>query len=250
MIVRLHLKPGLGHHRLRRLSVAHVQQFLNGKLSEGQSNRNVHLMRQILSAALTRAMREELVSRNVARIAELPGWEPAEVRPWSADEALAFLQAAKPDPLYPAFVLLLLYGMRRGEVLGLRWQDVDLASGRLRIRQQLGRVSGELRAGPVKTKAGNRDLPIPSQVRSALLARRQQQAIDREAFGRAWQDSGLVFTTRSGRPIEPRNLVRSFHRIYDHNNLRTIKGSSSSAHHRVASQNRQSCTGCIIRQNQ
>ena len=84
------------------------------------------------------------------------------------DEALAFLQAAKPDPLYPAFVLLLLYGMRRGEVLGLRWQDVDLDAGTLRIRQQIGRVSGELRTGPVKTKAGNRDLPIPSLAHAAL----------------------------------------------------------------------------------
>jgi integrase len=108
------------------------------------------------------------------------------VRPWSADEALAFLQAAKPDPFYPAFVLLLLYGMRRGEVLGLRWQDVDLDAPLLRVRQQLGRVSRELRTGPLKTRAGNRDLPIPAQVRSALLARQQQQAADRDSFGQAW----------------------------------------------------------------
>jgi integrase len=113
--------------------------------------------------------------------------------------------------------------MRRGEVLGLRWQDVDLDASRLRIRQQIGRVSGELRTGPVKTRAGNRDFPIPSQARSALLIRRQQQAADREAFGRAWQDSGLVFTTRSGRPVEPRNLVRSFRRICDDNKVRMIK---------------------------
>jgi integrase len=222
-IVRLYLKPGLGHHRLRRLSVTNLQQFLNRKLAEGQSVRNVHLMRQILSAALSRAGREELVSRNVARLVELPGWEPGEVQPWSADEALSFLRVAKSDPLYPAFALLLLYGMRRGEVLGLRWQDVDLDARNFRIRQQIGRVSGELRTGPVKTRAGNRDLPIPSQARSALLTRQQQQAADREAFGRAWQDTGLVFTTRSGRPVEPRNLVRSFRRICDHNKLRTIK---------------------------
>lgn len=222
-IVRLYLKPGLGHYYLRRLSVANIQQFLNRKLTEGHSVRNVHLMRQILSAALTRAGREELVSRNVARMVDLPGWEPGEVRPWSADEALAFLRTAKPDPLYPAFVLLLLYGMRRGEVLGLRWQDVDVDEGTLRIRQQIGRVSGELRTGPVKTRAGNRDLPIPSLARSALLIRQQQQIADRDVLGRAWQDTGLVFTTRSGRPIEPRNLVRSFRRICDHNKLRVIK---------------------------
>ena len=113
--------------------------------------------------------------------------------------------------------------MRRGEVLGLRWQDLDLDAGLLRVRQQLGRVSGKLRTGPLKTRAGNRDLPIPAQARSALLARQQQQAVDRDAFGRAWQDTRLIFTTHSGRPIEPRNLVRSFRRICDHNNLRVIK---------------------------
>ena len=222
-ITRVYLKPGLGQHQLHCLSVRTVQSFLNDKVAEGQSMRNVHMMRQVLGAALTRATREELIGRNVARLVELPAWEPGEVHPWSADEALAFLQAAKSDPLYPAFVLLLLYGMRRGEVLGLRWQDVDLDLGVFRVRQQLQRVSGSLQAGPVKTKAGNRDLPIPSLARAALLARQQQQTADRLAFGRAWQDTGLVFSTRSGLPIEPRNLIRSFRRICDHNELRAIK---------------------------
>jgi integrase len=107
--------------------------------------------RQVLSAALTRAVREEVISRNVARLVELPTWEPGAVRPWSADEAMAFL-AARPDPLYPAFVLLLVYGMRCGEVLGLRWQDIDLDAGTFRIRQQIQRIQGELRIGPVKTQ--------------------------------------------------------------------------------------------------
>lgn len=222
-IVRLYLKPGLGHHRLARLSVTTVQQFLNAKLADGQSVRNVHLMRQVLSAALTRASREELVSRNVARLAELPAWEPGEVRPWSPDEAMSFLAAARSDPLYPAFVLLLLYGMRRGEVLGLRWLDVDLSQGTVSIRQQIQRVGGVLRTGAVKTKAGNRDLPVPSLAREAFALRLEQQARDREAFGQAWQDTGLVFTTRSGRPIEPRNLVRSFRRICTGRSLRVIK---------------------------
>ena len=221
-ITRLYLKPGLGQHNLRRLSVPIVQAFLNGKLAEGQSNRNVHMMRQVLSAALTRAVREELITRNVAHLIELPPWEPGDVRPWSSEEALAFLGAARTDPLYPAFVLLMLYGMRRGEVLGLRWADVDLDAGRLAIRQQLQRVHGELRTGPVKTRAGSRDLPIPGLARTALLARQAQQTDDREAFGRAWPDTGLVFTTRTGLPIEPRNLVRSFRRICDQHKLRGI----------------------------
>jgi integrase len=167
-------------------------------------------------------MREELVIRNVARLAELPTWERKPITPWTAAEARAFLDAAKDDPLYPAFVLLLTYGLRRGEVLGLRWRDIDGDDGEIRIRQQIQRVNGELRLGPVKTSAGRRDLPLLTVASDALGIRREAQAADRYALGPAWQDNGLVFTTRTGRPVEPRNLVRSFRRICDDNKIRVI----------------------------
>ncbi len=221
--IRLHLRPGLGKYALKRLSVPTVQAFLNGKLRSGQSVRNVHILRQILSAALSRAAREELVARNVARLVELPAWEPAPTVPWSPAEALAFLQAAKPDPLYPAFVLLLLYGMRRGEVLGLRWADIDTDAGLIRVRQQIQRIQGQLHIGPVKTRAGSRDLPLIGLAHAALDARRMAQDADRAQLGRCWADTGLVFTTRTGRPVEPRNLVRSFMRICQDGKIRRIR---------------------------
>ena len=224
LCIRLHLKPGLGKYELRRLSVAAVQRFLNDKLREiepGESVRLVHVLRQVLSAALSRAVREELVSRNVARLVELPPWLPAEVVPWSAAEALAFLAAAKRDPLYPAFVLLLLYGMRRGEVLGLRWSDIE--DEMIRVRQQVQRVKGELLTGPVKTRAGKRDLPVLGLADEALMIRRGTQFLDSERLGSAWTDTGLVFTTKSGLPVEPRNLNRSFDRICDDNGVRRVK---------------------------
>ena len=222
--IRLHLKPGLGKHELRRLSVAAVQRFMNAKLRDiepGESIRLVHVLRQVLSAALSRAVREELVSRNVARLVELPPWEPAEVVPWSADEALSFLAAARSDPLYPAFVFLLLYGMRRGEVLGLRWSDLD--GDTIRVRQQVQRIKGELLTGPVKTRAGKRNLPLLGLADEALMIRRGTQFLDCEQFGPAWSDTGLVFTTRAGLPVEPRNLNRSFYRICAANSIRRVK---------------------------
>jgi integrase len=222
MMVRLHLKPHIGKHQLKRLSVPTVQAFLNSQLAAGRSTRNVHVMRQVLSAALTRAMREELVARNVARLVDLPTWEPRAITPWSSDEAIGFLEAASSDPLYPAFVLQLLYGMRRGEVLGLRWQDVDRGSRMIRIRQQVHRAQGQLHIGPVKTKAGNRDLPLLGLADAALSRRKESQDVDRALLGKSWADTGLVFTTRTGRPVEPRNLVRSFTRICDHGKLRKI----------------------------
>jgi integrase len=221
--VRLHLKPGLGKYGLKRLSVPIVQTFLNAKIKEGQSVRNVQILRQILSAALSRAVREELVARNVARLVELPTWEPSLIVPWSPTEALAFLQAAAADPLGPAFVLLVLYGMRRGEVLGLRWEDIDSEAGLVRVRQQIQRIQGQLHIGPVKTRAGSRDLPLIGLAKDALAARRQVQDADRASLGRCWIDTGLVFTTRTGRPIEPRNLVRSFARICQANKIRRIR---------------------------
>ncbi|MFB9676840.1 site-specific integrase [Streptosporangium vulgare] len=132
---------GAPRRRLDRLTVAEVQTFLNGKINgEEHSIGTVHVMRNVLSAALTRAMREEIISRNVARLATLPMIDSQRNQPWTADEARAFLRVARFDPLYPAFVLLLLYGLRRGEALGLRWVDVDFDEGHVNIRRQLVRV--------------------------------------------------------------------------------------------------------------
>jgi integrase len=138
-------------------------------------------------------------------------------------EARAFLDAAKGDPLYPAFMLLLIYGLRLGVLLGLRWRDIDRDDGEIRVRQQIQRIKGELRLYPVKTAAGRRDLPLLPIAQSMLDLRRQAQAADRVELGRAWQDNGLVFTTKTGRPVEPRNLLRSFRRLCDRNKLRVIK---------------------------
>jgi integrase len=223
MNIRLYLIPGLGTRRLNRLSVAAVQMFLNQRLEKGDSVRKVQIMRTVLSAALTRAVREELIPRNVARLVELPQWQRATIRPWTADEAKQFLGVARPDPLYAAFVLLILYGLRRGEVLGLHWTDIDFEAGTIQIRQQLQRIQGELILGPVKTRAGQRDLPLLGLAREVLERQAAQQSVHCADMGSAWPATDLVFTTRTGRPVEPRNLVRSFRRICDDNKIRTIK---------------------------
>lgn len=225
--VRRDLTPGLGRHRLNRLTVPIVQRFFNEQLAAGCSVRAVHIMRAVLSAALTRAQREELVVRNVARLAELPTYEPNGITPWSAEEAQRFLQAAATDPLYPAFLLLVLYGLRRGEVLGLRWSDIDAKRGVIHIRQQLQRAKGVLYQAPVKTKAGRRDLPLLTLARGPLGTQYERQRADRDAAADAWLGTGdadeLVFTSRSGRPIEPRNFSRSFDQLCARHGLRRVR---------------------------
>ncbi|HEX3778713.1 MAG TPA: site-specific integrase [Pseudonocardiaceae bacterium] len=170
-VVRRYLKPYLGTKSLTKLSVVDVQSFLNDQIRQGRSVRSIHLIRSVLRAALSRAQREELVARNVAKLVEIPAWQRKPIRPWSAEDATAFLAATEDHRLYPAFVMLLLYGMRRGEVLGLRWCDVDFAHGQLHIQQQLQRIGTTLQQGPVKTSASRRDLPLIGVLREALIRR-------------------------------------------------------------------------------
>jgi integrase len=220
---RLYLNPGIGKQPLQRLRVATVQTFLNGRLRAGDSIAKVHIMRTVLSACLTRAMREELISLNVARLATLPPAKPRRNRPWSAEEARRFLDYARRDPLYPAFILLLVYGLRRGEVLGLGWEDIDLDESVLRVGWQLQRLDGELMRVKVKTDAGHRTLPLLSIAEDALLELAVWQASARRVAGDGWVETGYVFVTRTGRPIEPRNLARSFERLAKGAGLRVIR---------------------------
>jgi len=211
--IRLYLKPGLGGHQLTKLSVPAVQTFLNQKIKNGMSVRSTQILREVLRSTLTRATEEELVARNVAQRVRLPKWEREDIQPWTAQEARAFLKASEQDPLHAAFVILVLYGLRRGEVLGLRWRDIDFPASIIRIRQQVQRVGGSLQEGPVKTASGRRDLPLLSLVRNLLVELQARLGFDADGF---------VFSTRTGRPLEPRNFVRSFQRIIERNKLRRI----------------------------
>ncbi|MBF6185034.1 site-specific integrase [Nocardia puris] len=216
-VVRLHIKPYLGHYRLDNLTVRTVQNFLDDLLANGRSAATIHQTRKVLSAALTYAMRQEMISRNVARLVELPRHRAKEAAHWTPDQTVQFLDAARDNPLYPAFVLLTLYGLRAGEVVGIRWCDVDFDHGVLRIRQQVQRIDGELRQVELKTESSRRDEPLLATAHDALLQHRARQAVARDAAGAAWQGAGdeneLVFTTSTGRPLESHNLARSFMRI-------------------------------------
>lgn len=227
--VRLNLKPALGGYSLQQLTVPIVQQFINQQLEEGHySLRKVQVMRTVLSAALTNAMREELLTRNVARLVRVKKAERGKkIVPWSVEEIRAFLSAAAQHPYYAAFLIASLYGTRRGEVLGLRWSDVDFAKNELYIEQQLQRLSSGLHIGPVKTDSGERALPLLSMVRDALRARQEAQIMAQMAAGPAWRgmpgDEALIFTSRTGSPIEPKNLNRAMMRLCKANNIREIR---------------------------
>ncbi len=225
-IVRLYLKPGLKKHTVGKLSVHTVQLFLDQLHSCGTSPSTVHQIRKVLSAALTWAVRKELLARNVARLVELPRYKPKEAAHWNVAEVQMFLNAIQEEPLQPLFILLTFYGLRSAEGRGIRWCDVDWQNEQLHIRQQVQRIDCRMQQVDLKTDSSYRDEPLLSTVKAALQKQRRWQAKARMAATESWQGTGdeneLVFTTRTGRPIEARNVYRSFQRILMQHNLRRI----------------------------
>lgn len=216
-VVRLYLQPALGKFDLKQLSVPTVQGFLNESLNAGTPIPTIQVIRKVLSSALTSAQREELVARNVARLVVVPtsSYEPKKIDPWTLDETRLFLGAAKSDRLYAAFALLAAYGLRRGEVLGLRWRDIDFSEDVVYVRYQLQRAEHGLELAPLKTRASRRSLPLIDPVRAALLFHRSRVVSP--------SPDALVFSGIDGGPLEASVLLRTFKRICLGNGIRPIR---------------------------
>ena len=222
---RRHIVPALGHLRLDALTVAQVSEMLKAKLDGGLSPQTVSQIRAVLRAALSQAEREELVFRNVARIAKLPApVEPYEGRFLTLEEARRFLAAADEDRLAALYRIVLPLGLREGEALALRWDDVDFEARTLYVRHTLQRVPRKDRtrraAGeglvlmPTKTRRSKQKLPIPEICVRALRAHLIRQLEERLVAGPRWAETGFIFTTPLGSPLHARDVtVDSFRPI-------------------------------------
>jgi integrase len=207
-VIRLHLKPALEKKRLVRLAPAEVQKLLNAKSAGGLSPRSVREIRGVLRTALNQALRWGLVGRNVAALVEPPKVEAHDGTALTVAQARAFLAACKGDRLEALYVVALSMGLRQGEALGLRWQDVDTESNVLRPRKQVQRIERRLQLVDLKTKRSRRALPLLPFASAALREHRTRQLAERLKAGPAWQDLDLVFSTQIGTPLEARNVWR------------------------------------------
>lgn len=162
-----------------------------------------------MRAALGYAITEEgLITRNPAGMVRLPSARRRKVRAWSVAEACQFLESARTDhhPLYTAYVLMVVLGLRLGEVLGLSWGNVSLDTNELDVSWQLQRAGRQLHHRMTKTPGSDSTIPLPAICAAAL----KLQASRKNKAGEAWHDSGLAITIRYGTPVEPRNFLRSF----------------------------------------
>jgi integrase len=214
--VRAYIVPRLGHVPLQRLTTARVGALYGELVDSGGhdgrplSPKTVRYVHTTLRRALRDAVADGLVARNVAAQARAPRARRVELHTWTAVQVGTFLASVREDRLYPAWLLLATLGIRRGELLGLRWMDVDLTTGRIAIRHTLVMVDGKPAMAEPKTAKGRRSLTLEPVVLDALRAHRTRQAAERLAWGADYTDSGLVITTEDGRPMHPETLSGLF----------------------------------------
>ncbi|KPM54685.1 integrase [Frankia sp. R43] len=238
MMVRVHICPAIGKKRLNRLTAADVRLFvrqmensclccrrgLDTRRREenrrccaiGQccrslpSRRLVQQAHSVLRNGLQAAVREELLRRNVAKLVKITPPQYGINRGLTVEQSRALLDAAAGDRLYALVVLALFLGLRRGELLGLQWSDIDTDRGTLTIRRTLQRTGRALRLVTPKTDTSFRTLPLIGFVAEALTEHRKLQDAERDATGDRWVHTDHIFTTKIGTMIDPGNLRRTW----------------------------------------
>ncbi len=207
IVLRLHAVPYLGHHRLAKLTPQHLQDLYGQRLKAGLSVQSVRKLHAILHRALEQALRLTLVARNVADLVTPPRDQHKEMKTLDVEQARQLLDAVRGDRFEALYVLALTAGLRQGELLALRWQDVDLGDRSLRVVGTLYRSSnGTLKIGEPKTAGSRRQVTLGGLAVDALRRHKDNQAVQRLLCGAAWEDHGLVFTNELGRPMEATNL--------------------------------------------
>lgn len=223
-ILRLYVRPVLGPRRLDRLTPLDVQGVVNDLAARvrGQTARKAH---RVLKQALKQAVEWRFLATNPASGVTLPEAHRLEMKALSPEEAQQFREACDAHDAAPAkaedgrakvrlprgivFLFSIATGMRPGEVLALRWEDVDFEAGTATVRRNLVTLRGSRIYGEPKTAKGRRTIPLPSGILQRLRAHRRQQAEQRLAIGHLYADEDLVFATGYGGPLDPRKLTQS-----------------------------------------
>ena len=213
-IVRVHLKPTLGRLKLKSLTPTHLRGLYREKLDAGASNRTVQYIHTTLRRALQDAVTDELILRNVADGIKAPRPKKKEINPLSPEQVRTFLEATRDDPLEALYVLAIHRGLRQGELLGLKWDDVNLEAATLHVRRTLSLTrDGHVFEQPKNGKG--RSIELTQSAADALRSHLQRQLKEIEALGDEYQDQGLIFPGERGQPMRPWTLTRKLQRILE-----------------------------------
>jgi len=180
----------------------------DGEPMRALSDSTIRQTYTVLRAGLDGAVRDGLLARNPAALVKRPGVERREATHLADDDVTAVLRAAETSRYHPLLVLIAATGLRKGEALALRWDRVDLDAGTLKVAATIGRVEGRLLISEPKTDRSRRTVPLSPAIVPMLRKHKTAQTAERLRAGNQWTNSGLVFTTELGGPVDPRNLLR------------------------------------------
>lgn len=207
-VIRCHIKPELGSRKVKTLAPDHVQALYQRKLDAGLASGTVRLVHSVLSRALDQAVKWGTVPRNVCKATTPPKPDSEEIKPLDAEQSRKILETASGERFESLYVLAVTAGLRIGELLGLRWQDLDLENAVLCVR----RTKSTAKGGPAFTTPKNgkgRSMKLTRQAVEALKAHRAAQNVERLKVGNLWEDHGLVFCTHGGKPLDSHNVART-----------------------------------------
>jgi integrase len=219
MISRLHLVPDIGQIPLAKLTPAQVQRVLNRLHDEGKAIGTIRNVRGVLRHALNYAIRQEMITRNVASLTDLPRVslndedDTERIHFLTIQQALDLLAVVKGHRWELIYRLALELGLRRGELAALRVADIDFEKQQIHVTGTLHRSGGKLHRFPPKTRSSRRTLPLGDHLVEALrnhIAERESYAVERQEYVGDWVESGFLFTSERGTPIEPTNIYRHF----------------------------------------
>ena len=213
-ICRVHLIPALGPVKLKNLTPVHVRALYREKLDSGLSPRTVEYIHTTLHKALKQAVMDGLIPRNVTDAVKAPKASKKEVQPLTPEEVRTLLETACGDSLEALYVLAITTGLREGELLGLKWEDVDFAAKTLSVRRTLSQTKQK---GPILTPTKNstgRSVKLTPTALDALRRHKVAQNAERLNLGTLWSDHGLIFPAQTGKPMHPWVLYKgSFKRL-------------------------------------
>ena len=213
-LTRQHILPLLGHFRLTAIQPAHLQQLYALKRAEGRGDRTVQLIHTTLYNIFKQAVHQGLLERNPAEAVERPKFEPVEMQILSEQQIGQFLSTASGSPFEALFYLALTSGMREGELMGLKWSDIDWEHGILFVQRQLLQIRGQGKVfSPPKTKSGRRQITVGPATLQQLEQHRDRQKLARAEAGERWQEHDLVFPTSIGTPGDYKRVVNEFKRL-------------------------------------
>ena len=204
--VRRYIEPAIGPMKLKKLTPAHVQGMYRSMLDSGLSTRTVQYSHAVLRRAMKQAVRWGMIPRNPCDDTDPPKLQRKEIRPLDREQTRRLLETAEGDRLEALYTLAVHTGMRPGELLALRWDDVDLEAASLQVNRALS--DGEFT--PPKRAKSRRRIDLAAGSVTALKAHRKRQLQERMQRAGLWQDYGLVFPSNVGTPLSHRNVVRSF----------------------------------------